>query len=84
MNSKNKKWIIISVISAIVIAVGIFAFNIIVDKIFSKVTGGLLNSELLVEEISEAYSIMRKHLTPDQSEQRLGSIRKKLIKRVAA
>ncbi len=130
MNSK-KKWIIISIVSVIVIVLGVFAFNVIVDKIFSKVTGGLLNSDLLVEEISglpdgqggnlkfdaetvkeleskvstgdkvavltllakalppeeyskllgfinggisdeeisEAYSIMRKHLTPDQKKQ---------------
>lgn len=52
MKNNKKKWIIISVILITVIVLGILAFNIIVDKIFSKVTGSIFNTDLLIEEIS--------------------------------
>lgn len=46
----KKKWIVISVVLVAVITLGIFAFNIIVSKIFAKITGGIVDSGLLTEE----------------------------------
>ncbi len=51
MDNKKKKWIIVVVIVATLVALGILAFNIVVDKIFAKVTGSVFNSDLLIEEI---------------------------------
>lgn len=52
MENKKKKWIITAVIIVALVILGVFAFNVVVDKMFSKVTGSVFNSDLLVEEIS--------------------------------